>query len=153
MPSRRRTLLLGGIALMAGLAGCQRSILPGGNMNRYVVKLTKVRRSRAENSTALLYVENLSSEEKLIIDRARRAEDDTYSKQWSELSDTEKEGFSELGQRIRDTSEIEVFIQIGDSYYQVGLQRGDIHYAKTDHSTERASSTSTQRSFDSPENR
>lgn len=136
MPTRRRAVLLGASTLMAGLAGCQQNILPGENMNRYVVKLTEVSRSRAENSSALLQYRNLSPEEKLVIDNARGAEDGTYAEDWSELSDAEKEGFSELGQRIRDTSEIEVFIQIRDTYYQIGLQRGDIHYAKTDHSTE-----------------
>lgn len=141
MRHRRKVLQASGAAVSAGLAGCVDSYfqaLLGGcsGMNRYDIKLSEVSPSRARNSSALINYQELSREEKHLIQQAKSAEDGFYSECHSDLSDVEREGALKLGNRIRDkTSEYTVFLQIREQYYQLGFIAGDLYYAKTDHAT------------------
>lgn len=138
MTTRRWTLKLGSSIVISGLAGCLETIARGcEGINRYDIKLTEVTSSRAQESQSILRYQHLSPEERLIVDKAKAEETGFYSKCRSDLPDAERDGFMKLGERIRDnTSGDDVFIQIDDEYYQIGLIRGDIYYAFTDHSTD-----------------
>lgn len=139
MRTRRRTLILGCVPGMAGVAGClEAAILGCQKSSKYTAKLTAVSTSRGQRASAVLQYSHLSRQAKLVLEKAAAADDGRYSKCRSNLSDAEKVGFQELGQRIEaNSSGFEVFIRIKGTYYQLGLLLGDIYYAITDHSTDR----------------
>lgn len=114
------------------------ALTPGCNaMNRYVIKLTETSESQIQDSDLVIQYRELSQEEKALLQKA--LDDGQYISCRSALEDGEEGAAISLGTRIEgETSNGEIFLQINDQFYKLGLKVGDIIYAATVHGTDQS---------------